>query len=335
MLTLDHDNLVISFPEIHLEAKLRIAFQRTLRIPDDNRSYPLPPGLGAFPVQHVDDHAERLPAAWREHGGVFFPMYQAEAMWINFSSLSRYPFAVKIAIGKINAVNGKAWHNELDFDDQDYVVVPGQPWLDGFCISKNLVRQFVAMPLGDGYTAEEQLTGKAEHGGLQLIVYPLKTEHYQPPRTDVLRYGVSYADLAGRISAYRAPDRAAMGLAPGGLMDQQIYADPYNRDAWRTDVQARCFAHLLNSAQYRRITGQRPPTQPPTAADYTRAGLPWFNYYQDAPTVAGGEPLKKLDSVAALGVKKGQKPLPENSAVLPTRVKQLGTGGKPVRNGDF
>ena len=31
-----------------------------------------------------------------------------------------------------------------------------------------------AMPLGDGYTVEEQLTGEAEHGGIQLIVYPMK-----------------------------------------------------------------------------------------------------------------------------------------------------------------
>ncbi len=30
----------------------------------------------------------------------------------------------------------------------------------------SMIRQFVAMPLGEGYTAEEQLTGEAQHGGL-------------------------------------------------------------------------------------------------------------------------------------------------------------------------
>jgi len=29
------------------------------------------------------------------------------------------------------------------------------------------VRQFVAMPLGAGYTAEERVTGRAEHGGAE------------------------------------------------------------------------------------------------------------------------------------------------------------------------
>ena len=33
-----------------------------------------------------------------------------------------------------------------------------------------MIRQFVAMPLGAGYTAEEQITGEAEHGGLQIVV---------------------------------------------------------------------------------------------------------------------------------------------------------------------
>ncbi len=35
------------------------------------------------------------------------------------------------------------------------------------------------MPLGDGYTAEEQLTGKAEHGGVQIVVYPMKAAVYE------------------------------------------------------------------------------------------------------------------------------------------------------------
>ena len=33
-----------------------LVFQRTLRIPDDGRDYPLPPGLGRFPLRHIDDY---------------------------------------------------------------------------------------------------------------------------------------------------------------------------------------------------------------------------------------------------------------------------------------
>ncbi len=60
MIELTHDRLAFSFPEVHPQAKLTIEFQRTLRIPDDDKSYPLPPGLGAFPLRHVDDHATRF-----------------------------------------------------------------------------------------------------------------------------------------------------------------------------------------------------------------------------------------------------------------------------------
>src|SRR5262245_36266055 len=184
MITLEGYRLVFSFPEVHEHAGTEIDFQRTLRIPDDGKTYPLPPGLGAFPLRHVEDFAQRVPEDWRERGGVMMPLYQAEAMWISFAGggwrSEGYPCAIKIAAGKINAVSGKPWKPELDASERDYVVVPEQPWLDGFCVAKDVIRQFVAMPLGAGYSVEEQLTGKAEHGGVQIIVYPMKKERYEP-----------------------------------------------------------------------------------------------------------------------------------------------------------
>jgi hypothetical protein len=86
MIELTNDSLNFSFPEVHAEAECRIEFQRTLRIPDDNREYPLPPGLGGFPLEHVEDHAQRISKTIVERGGVMLPMYQSEAMWISFSS---------------------------------------------------------------------------------------------------------------------------------------------------------------------------------------------------------------------------------------------------------
>lgn len=65
---------------------------------------------------------------------------------------------------------------------QNYVVVPPQKFLDGFCTNTGVVRQFVAMPLGSGATVEEQLTGKAGFGGLQFQVYPLEVNRY--PKTN-------------------------------------------------------------------------------------------------------------------------------------------------------
>ena len=74
MIEIHNDSLRFTFPDVHPAARLEIAFQRTLRIPDDDREYPLPPGLGHFPLRHVDDFARAVPNGWVEHGGVMLPM---------------------------------------------------------------------------------------------------------------------------------------------------------------------------------------------------------------------------------------------------------------------
>ncbi len=331
MIELLNNQLIFRFPEIHKNAVCRIDFQRTLRIPDDNREYPLPPGLDRFPVEHVDDFANKLPDTWRTHGGVFIPMYQSEALWINFSG--RYPCAVKVAAGKINAVSGKPWSNGLSNDPQDYAVIPRQPWLDGFNVSEDYIRQFVAMPLGEGFTAEEQITGKAEHGGLQIVVYPMKHDVYVKHFERIVHARRRYSP---QLEACMSPPDALcdMGLAPGGLMRQKIYKDKYGIDAWDQDNGFRCFVHLANSEQYLEITGHQPPHMPPTADDYTSAGLPWFDYYDDSKALAGSDTLGKLTSVAAKVIEKGKGPLSDNDPVQPKIVKVIGKGNV-VRDGEF
>ena len=310
---------------MHKDAECRISFQRTLRIPDDNRDYSLPPGLGEFPLNLVDDYGDSVPGAWNTRGGVFLPMYQAEAMWLNFSG--SYPMAVKVAAGKINAVTGEGWENELSGEPQDYVVVPDQPWLDGFSVMKGMIRQFVAMPLGEGYTAEEQLTGEAEHGGLQIVVYPIKASYYEVE--EEVDMPIAYAPLR----AFSEPVEE-MGLAPGGLMRQEIYGDEYGFEAWETSVRSRCFVHILNSVQFFDVTGAKPPSKPPTAIEYTEAGLPWFDYYGgDLKALEGAQKLAGLDSVAAKKLKKGEGILGDNEPVEPKVVKTLGKG--KVREGEF
>ena len=328
MLILDQDRLSFRFPEVHEDAVLNVEFQRTLRIPDDNREYALPPGLGRFPLTHVDDFAERLPAPWTQHGGVFLPMYQAEALWLYFRTHCSYPFAIKIAAGKIDAITGGAWSTELSDEPQNYVVAPTQPWLDGFCVSKGVIRQFVAMPLGEGFTAEEQLTGQAEHGGLQIIAYPMKAEIYE----EILAEDEAYRGTELKFSNRPNHQVMEMGLAPGGRMRQSIYDDPHGMDVWDQDHSSRCFVHILNSLQYAQVTGHEPPTQPPTVTDYTEAGLPWFDYY-DAEAIAleGAAKLAGLDSVASLGAKKGLPPLPGNTPIEPKVIQTI----KPIREGDF
>ncbi|THB78702.1 MAG: hypothetical protein D3926_12465 [Desulfobacteraceae bacterium] len=342
MIELKHDHLVFSFPDIHPDAKISIGFQRTLRIPDDGKTYPLPPGLGVFPLKHIDDYT--VPPAWARHGGVMLPMYQSEAMWINFNTTyipdrgTAYPFAVKVATGKIDALTGTPWKNKLTRDPQDYMISTRQPWLDGYCVEKDLIRQFVAMPLGSGYSAEEQITGRAEHGGLQIIVYPMRKEVFERrfpkiERTAVMEPFIG-APAAGEAVLCEA-ESFDMGLAPGGKMHQEIYEDPFNFNDWDRDTHSRCFIHIANSLVWRAITGDVPPTVPFTAKEYTNSGLPWFEYYDDqAKSIDGSNILAKLKSVIQKGMDKGENPLPENQGVTPDNIRVIKPGNR-VREGDF
>ena len=75
--------------------------------------------------------------------------------------------------------------------------------------------------------------------------------------------------------------------------------------------------HLANSLMWRSITGNAPPQPPPTAKEYTRHGLPWFDYYAEgAPAVGGTGFLSKIKSILTLEKEKGTSGvLPENDSV--------------------
>ena len=129
-----------------------------------------------------------------------------------------------------------------------------------------------------------------------------------------------------------------MGLAPGGYMKQEIYDDDYGFEDWNQDQRGRCFVHLANALTWHAITGAQPPHPPFTAEAYTRAGLPWFEYYDaDRKALEGAARLGGLESVAKRGERLGEKPLPENQTVEPSNVVELAPKrvGDQVREGVF
>lgn len=328
MITLDQDTLVFRFPKVHPEAECRIEFQRTLRIPDDGRAYPLPPGLGRFPLRHAEDHAAARPEA-AKRGGVILPMWQAEALWIAFGSGASgigFPCAVRVFTGLVDAVTGepRAAGDTLAAAPQNYLVVPDQPWLDGYCVEKGFIRQFVAMPLGRGFTAEEQITGAAAQGGLQLEVIPMRRERYIAWAAEERRRQREISRMMYRCMAAPACAADDMGLAPGGRMKQEIYTDRHGLDAWDTAHASRCFVTILNSAAWLGVTGELPPTEPPSAQRYAEAGLPWFEYYRDdLGALEGAAKLAGLKSVAEKLAER-RKPLEDNASVVPSVTIPLG-----------
>lgn len=335
MYKINSNDIFFEFPEIHDKARLSISFQRTLRIPDDGKQYPLPPGLGTFPLKKISEFKDRVPCEWLKGDGLMLPMYQSEALWMRFTTYG-YPCAIRVATGNINAVTGKPFKKKLR--KRDHMVVPPQPWLDGFCVGKGKIKQFVAMPLGWGTSVEQQITGKEEVGGLQIEVWPMKKDEYEKIYTnrdgECSKIGnfcntgqflpglysevCTFSALAQNTTAdacCRSVHISEMALGAGGEMKQEIYKDTNDLSVWEKKCD-KVFIHLANSFTWQAITQQDPPTAPLTAAGYASRGYPWFDHYLDnMPILDGGENLKQIKSILELGFQKGiQNIHPENES---------------------
>ncbi|KIW86331.1 hypothetical protein Z517_01727 [Fonsecaea pedrosoi CBS 271.37] len=196
---------------------LEIIFHRTVRMPDDEKLHQLPGSLGAFPLYSVEGYANKLPSAIVQAGGVFMPMWQREALWISLEARIGTRYALRFSVGRINAVSGEKMDQEKDISAdgqgvQDYVVVPGQEWLDGICVAPGIVRQFVAMPLGSGYTVEGQKTGEEKHGGLQIEIIPAFQERLRTWAKDQTG-DIKASDLEyGRLNEHSTPRQLGFGV---------------------------------------------------------------------------------------------------------------------------
>lgn len=268
-----------------------LRFERTLRVPDDGKTYPLPPGLGRFEVFRVSDYKDRVPAPWVHDDSVFISLRQSEALWLSFDSAPWKPSAVTVAVGRINAISGGTWPDRLRADPQNYMVCPPQLWLDGINAGSGFVRQFVAMPLGEGATVEGQVTGVEVHGGMQVRVYDPKAGRFPdtPP--------------PGWANRRRAPGMAAssasMGFVPGGQISQKVVADPHSLAVWNQEQFGTLVIHVLNSAQHEAITKRPAPPPVVSARTYTDHGFPWFRLYEEEATdVPASTTLAALSSIA-------------------------------------
>lgn len=316
---IERDRLVIG--------PVRVTFQRTLRIPESGL-HPLPPGLGRFPLRRVSDYPDTAPAQWLARGGVMLPSYQREALWLDFEADE--PAALQVGVGKVCAVSGRPWAERLDREPQNYVVLPEQPWLDGINAGAGFIRQFVAVPLGAGVTVESQLTGREDHGGIQLRAVGLTPQA-------LARWRAAQPVASSDGSAFDDQDGCAvlacadMGLGAGGRMRQEVYADERPLSDYDEAGAKRVFVHLCSAAQWTAITGEVPPPTPVDRDAYVEAGLPWFDSYDaDAADLAPAAALAGVRGVdELLGVKAGPFPPVDPQTVVPLG----GRGGDVVSDG--
>ena len=269
----------------------RVSFQRTLRIPETGL-HPLPPGLGNFPLRRVED-PDTAPAEWLARGGVMLPVYQREAMWLSFESAE--PAALQVGTGKVCAISGGTWRDQLTRSPQNYAPLPDQPWLDGINAGDGFIRQFVAVPLGSGATVEGQVTGEEVHGGVQLRAVGLTAAALEEWRDQSRTVDAWGPDVCCAASL---PD---MGLGAGGRMRQEVYKDDRRLTDYDEDRSWRVFVHLCSAAQWTAITGEVPPPTPVDRHAYVHEGLPWFDYYDaDRDDLPASPALAHVTSVSTV-----------------------------------
>ncbi|KDR73657.1 hypothetical protein GALMADRAFT_251438 [Galerina marginata CBS 339.88] len=198
---------------IEVGGLVRIGFHRTIRVPDNDKTFALPPSLGLFDLYNTGDLVNSLPRSVLSKGGVCINMYQREAMWMSFSPIK--PCAVKVSVGGVNALTGTPRDVSV-LGKQDYLALSEnkhrQLWLDGISTEPGVVRQFVAVALGHGLTVEGQITGRETQGGIQFDAFPLHA-------TTVL-FENDYQEL----DFYKTPRQ--LGLSAGESICMQNEGEP-------------------------------------------------------------------------------------------------------------
>ena len=121
-------------------------------------------------------------------------------------------------------------------------------------------------------------------------------------------------------------------------MKQKIYPDPHGIDTWDPDNYGRVYVHIVNSMDFREITGLEPPATPISARMYTEYGYPWFDLYdEDKGDVKAAPKLKKVKSVKEMDQEKGYKPQQDDAPVKisPEEVVKLGGSTRKVEGGNW
>ena len=226
--------LAIEENEIVIGRNTRISLNRTLRVPEDGKQYPLPAGFGRLPILRVEDYAKQVPAKWLEEGGFIIPLYQREALFLEFSGVKWRPTIGKVAVGRVNAVTGKPYDLKIRSHSQDYVVIPEQRWLDGINSGTGTVKQFVAMPLGQGYTIEAQVTDEEKHGGFQIAVFDPKSGRFPEQDPEIVK--AAAADRKSR--SFKATQQDLIRRLPekSAMVIQALQSQHYQRAAERLGI---------------------------------------------------------------------------------------------------
>lgn len=112
--------------------------------------------------------------------------------------------------------------------------------------------------------------------------------------------------LSSNINQVRSPKHAPMGIAAGGKLIQDIYADTNPRHIWNKPRTRLVNVHILDSFTFEVATHIVPPPTPITAEKYNDQGLPVFLLEEEVNgRLDGGNSLKGVKSVSIMDKETG------------------------------
>lgn len=276
----------------------------------------LPPSLGQFEF-------------FMHNGKKIVPIDATNALWLSFTLDTQgldVPYAIKILAGGVNAVTGETEHgadvlrlrNNVPGTKtgQNYMLLPAQPWIDGFKTADGTVRQFVAEILGEGKSVEEILDG-TEHGGLQIIVIPptaaVIQEAIRASETIRRPKGFSKGRRSGGIihssmpkygpigdtgickgGAEEPEEPEVMGLAAGAQIKQSINFSTVPVDAFDPHDARVLNLTILEAGAFRTLRGLPNPPRMPTQAEYDKLSGLYFDLPVPAAHAVKADPMSRL-----------------------------------------
>lgn len=251
--------VTIADNEIQVGANLTIAFECTLRLPEDGVEYVVPSGLAPLALHRIDDLADRVPAAWKRCPGAVIPLHPWEAMWICFSSRSWRPSAIKVRVGSTNGLTGRRDQPGLSARPQDYLVCPQEPWLDRVHLGRRGLRQLVA----------PTYSGRISSTHLQIAVFEPRAGRFSDDEFS----DIGPAAHLLRQSGGRAPRSLCLGARPPA--SSWIEEHVYGIESWDQDSAALLDVHIVDAAWFRHLTGRVPAPSLISRCEYEASGIPW------------------------------------------------------------
>jgi hypothetical protein len=187
-------------------------------------------------------------------------MHSKEAMWISFQTVT--PVAVMIGAGGINALDGKTFGEKLEEDN--YLVTPPQPWLDGWKTEDGSVYQFIATEAGENKTIGEQLAQTKDHAIVFSIYEPKNPEKFKNQHTRAFAFcggleccSMVQCAMGACLKNYETNSLVnEMGVGKGGKIIQKIYEDPHGIEEWKESPTKTMKVYLINASEFSEITGK-------------------------------------------------------------------------------